>query len=48
MRKLLLGVDAGQTVTKAVLFDAAGRQVAKGSIKVPLHTPSVLGGTRYA
>ncbi|MGW7489350.1 FGGY-family carbohydrate kinase [Streptomyces sp. NPDC054786] len=39
MRKLLLGVDAGQTVTKAVLFDAAGRQVAKGSIKVPLHTP---------
>ncbi|MFI0906215.1 FGGY-family carbohydrate kinase [Streptomyces sioyaensis] len=39
MRKLLLGVDAGQTVTKAVLFDAAGRQVAKGSVKVPLHTP---------
>ncbi|MET7796609.1 FGGY-family carbohydrate kinase [Streptomyces decoyicus] len=39
MRKLLLGLDAGQTVTKAVLFDAAGRQVAKGSIKVPLHTP---------
>lgn len=39
MRKLLLGVDAGQTVTKAVLFDATGQQVAKGSVKVPLRSP---------
>ncbi|MFE1175763.1 FGGY-family carbohydrate kinase [Streptomyces sp. NPDC058773] len=39
MRKLLLGVDAGQTVTKAVLFDATGRQVARGSVKVPLTSP---------
>lgn len=35
---LLLGVDAGHTVTKAVLFDSAGRQVAQGSGTVPLVT----------
>ncbi|MGW2749162.1 FGGY-family carbohydrate kinase [Streptomyces sp. NPDC001450] len=35
---LVLGVDAGHTVTKAVLFDAAGRQVAQGSGTVRLDT----------
>ncbi|MGW6548182.1 FGGY-family carbohydrate kinase [Streptomyces massasporeus] len=36
---LLLGIDAGHTVTKAVLFDATGRQVARGAGTVPLTTP---------
>lgn len=35
----MLGVDAGHTVTKAVLFDAAGRAVAQGSGTLPLSTP---------
>lgn len=35
---LLLGVDAGHTVTKAVLFDPAGRQVAQAAGSVPLDT----------
>lgn len=35
---LVLGIDAGHTVTKAVLFDAAGRQVAQGVGTVPLDT----------
>ncbi|MGK5691431.1 FGGY-family carbohydrate kinase [Streptomyces sp. URMC 128] len=38
-RELVLGVDAGHTVTKAVLFDAAGRAVARGSGTVSLTTP---------
>ncbi|MFF5004944.1 FGGY-family carbohydrate kinase [Streptomyces phaeochromogenes] len=39
VRELVLGVDAGHTVTKAVLFDAAGRAVARGSGTLPLSTP---------
>ncbi|MEU5013818.1 FGGY-family carbohydrate kinase [Streptomyces sp. NPDC021749] len=35
----MLGVDAGHTVTKAVLFDATGRPVAQGSGTLPLITP---------
>ncbi|MFF4590383.1 FGGY-family carbohydrate kinase [Streptomyces sp. NPDC001388] len=35
---LVLGIDAGHTVTKAVLFDSAGRQVAQGAGTVPLDT----------
>ncbi|MFI1164286.1 FGGY-family carbohydrate kinase [Streptomyces sp. NPDC020801] len=38
-RDLVLGVDAGHTMTKAVLFDAAGRQVARGCGTLPLNTP---------
>jgi L-xylulokinase len=38
-RELGLGVDAGHTVTKAVLFDATGRAVARGSGTLPLSTP---------
>ncbi|MET7684281.1 FGGY family carbohydrate kinase [Streptomyces sp. NPDC005423] len=38
-RELVLGVDAGHSVTKAVLFDATGRAVARGSGTVPLKTP---------
>lgn len=38
-RELVLGVDAGHTVTKAVLFDATGRAVARGSGTVPLKYP---------
>lgn len=37
--ELVLGLDAGHTVTKAVLFDATGRQVARGVGTVPLNTP---------
>ncbi|MGW1894052.1 FGGY-family carbohydrate kinase [Streptomyces sp. NPDC002004] len=36
--ELVLGIDAGHTVTKAVLFDSAGRQVARGVGTVPLDT----------
>ncbi|MEU9395411.1 FGGY-family carbohydrate kinase [Streptomyces sp. NPDC048324] len=35
---LVLGIDAGHTVTKAVLFDTAGRQMAQGSGVVRLDT----------
>ncbi|MCZ4509067.1 FGGY family carbohydrate kinase [Streptomyces sp. ActVer] len=38
-RELVLGVDAGHTVTKAVLFHATGRPVARGSGTLPLNTP---------
>lgn len=38
-RELVLGLDAGHTVTKAVLFDAFGRPVARGSGMLPLTTP---------
>ncbi|MEU0218477.1 FGGY-family carbohydrate kinase [Streptomyces sp. NPDC006265] len=38
-RELVLGLDAGHTVTKAVLFDATGRPVARGVGTVPLNTP---------
>ncbi|MER5183834.1 FGGY-family carbohydrate kinase [Streptomyces sp. NPDC002896] len=38
-RDLVLGLDAGHTVTKAVLFDATGRPVARGSGTLPLDTP---------
>lgn len=39
MTDYLLGVDAGQTVTKAVLFDPDGRALASGSARVELHSP---------
>jgi sugar (pentulose or hexulose) kinase len=39
MVEMLLGIDAGQTVTKAVLFDIDGRQVGIGSAKVVLDNP---------
>src|SRR5437763_8085572 len=38
-RELVLGVDAGHTVTKAVLFDATGQAVARGSGTLALNTP---------
>ncbi|KPI03563.1 L-xylulokinase [Actinobacteria bacterium OK074] len=38
-RELVLGIDAGHTVTKAVLFDATGRPVARGHGTLPLTTP---------
>ncbi len=37
---LLLGVDAGTTVTKSVLFDTEGREVGRGSRRVPLSYPA--------
>lgn len=37
--ELVLGVDAGHTVTKAVLFDATGRAVARAGGTVPLKSP---------
>ncbi|WHT19076.1 carbohydrate kinase [Crossiella sp. CA-258035] len=40
MTDLLLGIDAGQTVTKAVLVHAeTGREVAVGQARVPVSTP---------
>ncbi len=39
MGEYLLGVDAGQTVTKAVLFDLAGRELAAGSAKSSVASP---------
>ncbi len=38
-RKYLLGLDAGNTVIKAVLFDLAGRQVAMQAIDGRSHMP---------
>ncbi len=37
---LLLGIDAGSTVTKSVLFDLDGRQVASASQRVQLSYPA--------
>lgn len=39
MSEHLLGIDAGGTVTKAVLFDTGGREVAAGSVSRPASTP---------
>ncbi|MGO1050496.1 FGGY-family carbohydrate kinase [Crossiella sp. CA198] len=40
MTDLLLGIDAGQTVTKAVLVAAdTGREIAVGQARVPVSTP---------
>ena len=39
---LLLGIDAGSTVTKSVLFDLEGREVATASRRVPLSYPAPL------
>ncbi|MCO1579309.1 carbohydrate kinase [Crossiella sp. SN42] len=40
MTDLLLGIDAGQTVTKAVLVHAeTGREIAVGQARVPVSTP---------
>ncbi|MEV6610830.1 FGGY-family carbohydrate kinase [Kutzneria sp. NPDC051319] len=39
MTGFLLGVDAGQTATKAVLFDLAGRPVASGSTRCSTVNP---------
>jgi L-xylulokinase len=36
----LLGVDAGQTVTKAALFDLEGRELAVASAATRAHTPA--------
>ncbi len=38
-KTLLLGVDAGQTVTKAVLFDATGAAVGTGRLDTPVSAP---------
>ncbi|HEY7273257.1 MAG TPA: FGGY-family carbohydrate kinase [Actinoplanes sp.] len=35
----VLGIDAGQTVTKAVLFDASGRAVATGRVDTTVDSP---------
>jgi L-xylulokinase len=37
--RLLLGIDAGQTVTKAAVFDLSGRQLGIGSARVPTASP---------
>jgi len=37
--ELLLGIDAGTTVTKSVLFDLTGREVGQGAQRVPLSYP---------
>ena len=39
MGKLVLGLDCGLTVTKAVLFDETGRERATASARVPQDTP---------
>jgi L-xylulokinase len=36
----LLGIDAGQTVTKAALFDVRGREVSAGSANTRTHSPA--------
>lgn len=39
-QRFYLGIDNGGTLTKAVLFDAAGHEVAQASESVPLLTPA--------
>ncbi|TMR96891.1 FGGY-family carbohydrate kinase [Nonomuraea basaltis] len=39
MGRYLLGVDAGSTVTKAVLFDATGRELGQAARRVPHSYP---------
>lgn len=39
MKKYLLGIDNGGTVSKAALFDESGNQVSKKSIQIDLITP---------
>ena len=36
---LLLGIDTGLTLTKAVAFDLSGREIARGEARVPQSTP---------
>ncbi|HEY6738499.1 MAG TPA: FGGY-family carbohydrate kinase [Actinopolymorphaceae bacterium] len=38
-REFLLGVDAGQTVTKALVVDRAGQEIGGGAARVALSTP---------
>lgn len=33
--QLLLGIDTGLTLTKAVAFDLSGREIARGEARVP-------------
>ncbi|HEY8457500.1 MAG TPA: FGGY-family carbohydrate kinase [Actinopolymorphaceae bacterium] len=37
--EFLLGIDAGQTVTKACVFDRHGRERGRGSARVTVHSP---------
>lgn len=39
MADLFLGIDAGSSVLKAAVFDAAGRQISVASARTPLHRP---------
>ncbi len=39
MNNYLLGIDNGGSVTKAVIFDAQGREIASSSAKVPMLRP---------
>jgi L-xylulokinase len=39
-RPLLLGLDAGNTVIKAVLFDLSGHQLAEHSLDGTTHKPA--------
>lgn len=39
MSRYLLGIDAGGTLTKAVLFDRDGRRLGAGEARSPLSTP---------
>ena len=40
MREAVIGVDVGTTATKAVAFDAAGREVASAEVGYPLLEPA--------
>lgn len=37
--QLLLGIDTGLTLTKAVAFDLSGREIARGEARVPQSSP---------
>ncbi|CAN0603409.1 unnamed protein product, partial [Ectocarpus sp. 12 AP-2014] len=39
MSDLFLGIDAGSSVLKAAVFDAAGRQISVASARTPLQRP---------
>lgn len=46
-KKYLLGIDAGTSLVKAVLFDFSGREISSGSRKVAVDTPSLSWAQQY-
>ena len=46
MSEYLIGIDAGTSVVKCVLYDAAGRQVARAATEPKYPARSPVGASR--